>query len=69
MQITITQRGCLSDFFLQTGIEKLPVWLWIEPITLDLSLQSGAFDPSAMVTPRWSTTFKEGSIRDLTTPN
>jgi len=30
--------------FLQAGIEKVLVWLGIEPVTLDLSSQSGAYD-------------------------
>jgi len=34
-------------FFLQSRVEKLLAWAGIEPTTLDLSFQSGAFDNSA----------------------
>jgi len=41
----------LVDLFLQSGVEKLLAWAaGIEPTTLDLSSQSGAYDLSATAT-------------------
>jgi len=37
--------------FLQFGVEKLLVWPDIEPTTLDLRSQPGAYDLSAMANP------------------
>jgi len=44
--------GCLVDFFCNLGLKNC--WhggLGIDPTTLDLSSQSGAYDLSAMATP------------------
>jgi len=45
-------EGALLIYFLKSGVEKL-LWHWqpgLEPTTLDLCFQSGAFDLSATAT-------------------
>jgi len=52
MQITITLTESTLLIFLQSRVEKLLAWVvGIEPTTLDLSFQSGAYDLSATATP------------------
>jgi len=51
LQITITLTESTLLIFLQSGVEKLLVWPVIEPTTLGLSSQSGAFDHLATTIP------------------
>jgi len=52
LQITITLSECAWLIILQFGFVKLLAWtrLGIEPTTLDLSSQSGAYNLSATAT-------------------
>jgi len=53
MQITVTLTESALLIFLQSVVKKLLAWQpGIEPTTLDLSSQSGAYDLSATVTPQ-----------------